>query len=371
MKIAIVADWLTDFGGAERVILRLHKLFPDAPIYTSVFNEKNMAGFGSADIATSFLQKLPGAKEHHQFYILLMPYAFEHFDLSKYDIVISSSHACAKGIITKPETMHICYCHSPMRYLWDNCHEYIKNYNLPWIIKKLAQRPLHKLRLWDKLAADRADHFIANSKNTQKRIKKYYKRDSEVIYPMVDLERFRISKNPGGYFIAVGRLIPYKKFDLIVKVFNELGLPLKIVGTGTEESNLRKKAKKNIEFLGRRNDKETAELLSKAKALIFPQLEDFGITPLEAMACGRPVIAYKKGGALETVTDGKTGIFFNEQSVESLKDAVLKFLKTEKKFDPKEIRRHAEKFSPSVFDKKIIKFIRERWAEFKKQSEPR
>ncbi|MBU1992432.1 MAG: glycosyltransferase [Patescibacteria group bacterium] len=366
MKIAIVADWLTDFGGAERVILRLHNLFPDAGIFTSVLNEKNMENFSDAVIHTSFIQKLPKAKKKHQLYITLMPYAFEHFDLSEYDIVISSSHACAKGVITKPATMHVCYCHSPMRYVWDNCHEYIKQYSLPGIIKKLAEWPLHKLRLWDKLTADRVDYFIANSKNTQRRIKKYYKRDSEVIYPMVNTDRFEVSKKKDNYFIAIGRLIPYKRFDLIVKAFNELEIPIKIIGAGSELPKLKKMAKKNIEFLGRTTDERTAELLKRARALIFPQLEDFGIVPLEAMACGKPVIAFKGGGALETVVDGKTGIFFKEQTVESLKEAIGKFIKTEKEFDPTAIRKHAEKFSPSVFDQKIVNFIRSRWKEFNK-----
>lgn len=366
MKIAIIADWLTDFGGAERVILRLHKLFPNAPIYTSIFNSKTMGGFKDAKIKTSFIQKLPKAIKKHQFYISLMPYAFENFDLSEFDIVISSAHSCAKGVITKPETMHICYCHSPMRYVWDNCHEYIKSYNIPWILKKLAQKPLHNLRLWDKIAADRVDFFIANSKNTKQRIKKYYRRASEVIYPMVDTDRFKISKTKGDYFIAIGRLIPYKKFDLTVATFNKLGLPLKIIGTGGCEEKLKKLAKKNIEFLGRISDEKTAELLSEARALVFPQLEDFGITPLEAMACGIPVIAYKEGGAVETILDGKTGIFFKDQTVESLEKAILEFIKKENKFSRKAIREHAEKFSPSVFDKKIIKFVEDKWAEFNK-----
>jgi glycosyltransferase involved in cell wall biosynthesis len=360
MKVAIIADWLTDFGGAERVILKLHKLFPDAPIFTSVFNKDNMKEFEGADIRTSFLQKIPLAKKKHQMFLSLMPLAFEHFDLSEFDVVISSAHSCAKGVITKPETMHICYCHSPMRYVWDNCHSYIKNYNVPILVKKLAQKPLHKLRLWDKLAADRVDFFIANSATTQQRIKKYYKRESSVIYPMVDLDRFEPARKE-NYFVAIGRLIPYKKFDLTVQTFNKLGLPLKIIGTGIEEEKLKKMAKGNIEFLGRIEDQKASEIIAKAKALIFPQLEDFGITPLEAMACGVPVIAYKKGGATETVTT-KSGVFFKEQTVKSLEKAIKTFLK--KKFSKKEIKAQAQKFSPSVFDKKIIKFIENKWEIF-------
>ncbi|HPU94977.1 MAG TPA: glycosyltransferase, partial [Candidatus Gracilibacteria bacterium] len=240
-RVALVFDWMTNQGGAEKVNLKLHQMFPKAPIFTSIFNaEKIGEGFEDADIRTSFIQKLPFAKEKHQWYLNFMPYAYESFDLSQFDIVISSSHSCSKGIITKPDTMHVCYCHTPMRYLWDDWHSYIRDYKMPSIIKRYAKKKLHRLRMWDKVAADRVDYFIANSKTTQRRIDKYYRRPSTVIHPMINANEYEASSKTKGYFLAVGRLIPYKRFDLIVNTFNTLGLPLKIVGTGIAENDLKK-----------------------------------------------------------------------------------------------------------------------------------
>lgn len=360
-KIALVFDWMTNIGGAEKVNLVLHEMFPDAPIFSSIFNQEELKGFENAEINTSFIQNLPFAKSSHQLYLGLMPYAYELFDLSKYDIVISSSHSCAKGIITKPETMHICYCHTPMRYAWDNWHSYIKEYKMNSFIKKLGKRKLHKLRIWDKLSADRVDFFIANSSTTKKRIEKYYRKPSTIIHPMIEGEKYKISNNKKEYFLAVGRLTPYKKFDIIVKAFNKLELPLKIIGRGVMESDLEKYAKSNIEFLGYVDDNQLRKIYSECEALIFPQLEDFGITPLEAMASGRPVIAFNKGGALDTIIDGKTGIFFKNQNVSSLIKAIESFKKSKKKFNPKEIRQQALKFDKSQFQKKLMTFLEEKW----------
>ncbi len=383
-KIALVFDWMTNPGGAEKVNLVLHKIFPDADIFSSVFNEEKIKGFEEAKITTSFIQKLPFAKKHHQIYLNLMPYAYELFDLSEYDIVISSSHSCSKGIITKPETLHICYCHTPMRYAWDNWQNYIKEYKMPKIIKHFSKKRIHKLRMWDRLSADRVDYFIANSNTTKKRIAKYYNYPSTVIYPMIDVSKYYISKKknrasvkvldekseanlnhnlhaeaPKEYFLAVGRLIPYKKFDLIVETFNKLKLPLKIVGTGISEKELRRKANANIEFLGFVNSKELSKLYSECEALIFPQLEDFGITPLEAMASGRPVIAFNKGGSLDTIIDNKTGIFFNKQTPEAIEKAIEKYKNTS--FNPEFLREHATKFDKKEFEKKIVNYIKEKW----------
>jgi glycosyltransferase involved in cell wall biosynthesis len=366
-KVAIVCDWLTNFAGAERVILKLHKMFPNAPIYTSVFNAKKMPMFKNAVIYTSFLQNFPKAKEKHQWYLKFYPLVFEQFDLSAYDIVISSCHSCSKGIITKPETMHISYCHSPMRYAWDNCHEYLRTYKVPWIIKKFATGMMHKIRMWDRLAADRVDHFVTNSNYVAKRIKKYYKRDAKVIYPMVNTKDYYISKAPKKYYLAVGRFTPYKKFDLIVDTFNELPYKLKIVGTGVQEKELKKKAKKNIEFLGYVSENQLKDLYANAKALIFPQIEDFGITPLEAMASGRPVIAFKAGGALETIKENETGIFFEEQNVLSLKGAILKYEKST--WDSKKIRSHARNFDEQIFEKNFKKYLKEQWRKWEKWRE--
>ncbi len=365
-KIALVFDWMTNMGGAEKVNLKLHKMFPNAPIFTSIYNPQKMKGFEKADIRTSFIQNMPKAKEKHQWYLSMMPYAYELFDLSQYDVVISSSHACAKGIITKPDTMHICYCHSPMRYAWDNWHTYVKEYKMNPLIKKFAKRKLHKLRIWDKSSADRVDYFVANSKTTQARIDKYYRRPSTVIHPMIDINKYEIANKTKGYFLAVGRLIPYKKFDLIVETFNELGLPLKIAGTGIMEDQLKKKANRNIEFLGFVPDEQLKKLYSECEALIFPQLEDFGIIPLEAMASGRPVIAFEKGGALETVVEKETGTFFKKQDPTHLKGAVEKFLKDKKKFDPKKIREHALKFDEESFEKSLSKYLQTKWETFSK-----
>lgn len=355
LKIALVADWLTDQGGAEKVVYALHKIFPSAPIYTSIYNEKNLPQFGEADIRTSFLQKWPFAKKKHQLFLKWMPVAFEQFDLSEFDVIISSSHSCAKGVITKPDAVHICYCHTPMRYVWDDCHRYLKDYPWPSSVKKVAPYLLHHLRLWDRLAADRVDYFISNSNYIGERIKKYYKKDSKTIYPPIDLSGFKVAEGEGSYYLAVGRLIPYKRFDLTVDAFNHLGFPLKVVGDGPEMKRLRRMARSNVEFLGFVSDEKLKELYAGCKAFIFPQVEDFGIAPLEAMACGRPVIAYAEGGALETVKDGVSGVFFNTQTTDALVKAVLKFEK--KKFDKNEVAKSVADFGIERFEKEIRGFV--------------
>ena len=365
LKVAIVCDWLTNFAGAERVIYKMHQMFPNAPIYTSIFNEKKMKAFSNAVIHTSFIQHFPKAKTKHQWYLNFYPIAFEQFDLSGYDVVLSSAHSAAKGIITKPETLHISYCHSPMRYAWDNSHEYIRNYKMPWIVKRFIPKLIHKIRMWDRLAADRVDYFLTNSNYVKKRIKKYYKRDADVIYPMVNVSNFYVSKTKKEYYLAVGRFTPYKKFDLIIDTFNELPYKLKIIGTGVQEKELKAKAKSNIEFLGFVSEEKLKDMYANAKALIFPQIEDFGITPLEAMSSGRPVIAFNQGGALETVIDGKTGVFFKEQNVPHLKAAVEKCENTV--WDSKEIRNHAKKFGSEVFEEKLYKYIEKKYLEWNKK----
>ncbi|MBU1151841.1 glycosyltransferase [Patescibacteria group bacterium] len=365
-KIALVFDWMTTPGGAEKVNLVLHEMFPKAPIFTSIYNPQTLKGFENAGINTSFIQKMPFAKKKHQLYLGMMPYAYELFDLSEFDIVISSSHSCAKGIITKPNTMHVCYCHSPMRYAWDNWHSYIREYKMNPIIKFFAKRHLHKIRLWDRLSADRVDHYIANSSLTKKRIGKYYGKNSKVIHPMVEMKNFETDKKSKGYFLAVGRLIPYKKFDLIVKAFNELKLPIKIAGTGIMEEDLKAMANDNIDFLGYVSDEKLQELYSECEALIFPQVEDFGIIPLEAMASGKPVIAYKEGGALDTIIENKTGIFFTEQNSNNLKKAVQEYLDNKQKFSKQEIIEHAKEFDTETFQKNLINFLEDKWEKFQK-----
>jgi len=360
-RVALVFDWMTTAGGAEKVNLQLHKIFPEADIFTSIYNPEKVKGFESANIKTSFIQKLPFSKTKHQLYLTLMPYAYESFDFRDYDIVISSSHSCAKGIITKVETLHICYCHTPMRYAWDNWQQYIEEYKMNGFLKKIAKKQMHKLRIWDKISAERVDHYIANSKITSKRIKKYYRKNSEIIHPSINSENFHISEKPENYYLAVGRLIPYKKFELIIEAFNKTGLQLKIAGTGVAEEELKAKANSNIEFLGYVSDKKLRELYSNCQALIFPQVEDFGITPLEAMSSGRPVIAYAEGGALDTIIDGKTGILFEEQSPEGLIDALERFQDIKGKLNPTEIKKHADNFDNEKFRDQIVDYIEQKW----------
>jgi glycosyltransferase involved in cell wall biosynthesis len=361
-KIAIVCDWLTDWGGAERVILAMHRLFPEAPIYTSLYNASNLPQFDKVDVRPSYLQRIPGAYRHHQRFIAQMPGAFESFDLSEFDIVLSSSHSFAKGVVTKPETMHVSYCHSPPRYLWDNFHQYVDQYPWPKILKRLViPKILHNLRIWDRAAADRVDLYIANSRFITNRIRKYYRRESTVIYPPVEMSEFEAVEKD-DYFLAVGRLIPYKRFDLIIDTFNELKLPLKVIGLGNQFKTLQKKANDNIEFLGKVPEEELRRYYRYAKALIFPQIEDFGITPVEAMAYGCPVIAYKGGGALETVKDKVSGLFFEEQTVDALKGAVLKFQQSI--FDPYKVREQAETFHEDVFTEALGHYLEEEWAKW-------
>lgn len=365
-KVALVCDWLTNFGGAERVIEQFHLMFPEAPIFTSLYVPEKMSAFKNADVRTSYLQKIPGARYKHQFFLSFYPRVFESFDLSEYDIVISSSHSCAKGVVTKPSTLHICYCHSPMRYAWDGAHQFIKDYPLNSLLKNFIVPPLiHKLRIWDRMSADRVDYYLANSKLVQSRIEKYYRRDSEVLNPPVDTKQWSGSGFDGGYYLAVGRMTPYKRFDLLVEAFNELGDDLVLVGEGPDFERLKGMAKENIRFMGRVSDEELLGVYLGARAFLFPQYEDFGITPLEAMSCGKPVIAYKKGGSLDTVVAGKTGVFFKEQTVDSLLKAINGF--EEKEFDPEVIRKYAEKFGSEIFRERMFDFVNQKWESWQKE----
>lgn len=367
-KLAIVCDWLVSRGGAERVIQTISDMFPHAPVYTSIYDPRMLPEFSERDIKTSFIQKFPLSKRKHYLYLPFMPYVFEQFDLSEYDIVISSSHSCAKGIITKPGTLHVCYCHSPMRYAWDSCHTYFEQYGIPKTFRSRAKKLLHELRMWDKLSAERVDFFIANSQHVKKRIWKYYRKNADIIYPPVETEKFSLARSSGcegRYFLAIGRLTPYKRFDLLVDTFNYLKLPLVIVGTGREETRLKKQASRFITFLGNVSDENLAEIYQKATALVFPQVEDFGIIPLEAMSCGKPVIAFGEGGALETVIPGKTGLFFEKQNLGSLKKTILEFGAL--KWDRGQIRKHAQKFDRKVFESSLNQFIEEKWGIWKQQ----
>lgn len=356
MRVALVHDHLIQHGGAERVLSALQAIWPHAPTYTLYFDAKGMAAdFGHKDIRTSFLQRMPFGKRLFRYSLPLMASATESYDLSEFDVVISSASAFAKGIITHPHTIHICYCHTPTRYLWSDTASYVSELRIPKIVKWALPPILSQLRLWDKAAAERVDLFLANSETVKARIKKYYGKDSTVMHPPVDVERFAISENPKKYYLAGGRLVSYKRFDLVVDVFTKLGIPLKIFGSGPVEGDLRQRAGANVEFLGRVSDEERARLYADAVAFINPQEEDFGITVVESMAAGRPVIAYKKGGAVETVLEGVTGAFFTEQTAEALEECIKNFQAD--KFEPKAIRAHAEKFSTERFRKELLAFV--------------
>lgn len=347
MKIALVHDHLIQDGGAEKVLRVMQNIWPEAPTYALFFHKKNFHDMADKKIHTSFIQNLPLARKKFQWFLPLMPTATESHNLSEYDIVVSSSSAFSKGVITQPGTKHICYCHTPTRYLWSDTHGYISELRAPWWVKALLPPVLSHLRLWDKAAADRVDIFVANSKTVAERIKKYYSRDSIVVHPPVETEKFFISREPKKYFLVGGRLVHYKRYDLIIKTFNRLGLPLKIFGTGPIEATLKKTAKKNIEFLGRISDEERAKLYANCRAFLHPHEEDFGITAVEAMAAGRPVIAMRKGGATETVIEGVTGEFFDEQIWEELADHIIRFDET--KYNPEVIKAHAENFGVERF----------------------
>ncbi|OGB85684.1 hypothetical protein A2994_02925 [candidate division Kazan bacterium RIFCSPLOWO2_01_FULL_48_13] len=366
LKIAIVADWLTNRGGAERVVLALADLFSNADIYTSVFKQQAFPELKNRNVYTSFLQTMLGGKRH-QLWPTLRPRAFEEFNLDNYDIVISSASAEAKGVITKPETLHICYCHTPTRYYWSHYHYYLEHPEygpLNGVVKWMMPKLIHNLRLWDRVAADRVDLFIANSKTTAARIRKYYEANSTVIHPPVDAHRFSISREVDDYYLIVGRQTGYKRTDIAIDAFNRLGWRLLIVGTGPALKKWMMKAKRNVKFLGKVSDAEVARLMSRCQALIFPQEEDAGIVPLEAMAAGRPVIAYAKGGATETVVEGKTGVFFNEQTAASLLSAVKQHSKIN--WRPSAIRDHALLFDTSVFRRKIKNFVSQHYEEYSK-----
>jgi len=358
MRIAIVHDYLNQFGGAERVVAALHELYPDAPIYTSIYDAKRMpANFQKMDIRTSFMQKLPFIFDIFKTYFPVYPFAFERFDLSEYDVILSSSSAFAKGVKKKKGQTHICYCHTPARFLW-RYEDYFKRESIPNFMKNILPLALAPIGKWDLENSKHVDFFIANSETVALRIQKTYGRESVIINPPVESGYFKPSAVDQDYFLVVSRLNTYKRIDIVVEAFNKLDLPLKIIGDGPERRDLLAKSNPNIEFLGRQPDKELARHLAECRALVFPGEEDFGIVPLEAMASGRPVIAYKAGGALETVVDGETGIFFAEQSVNSLVQEIKRFQFLT--FDKQRIRIHAEKFDKENFKRKIKGFVSEK-----------
>lgn len=364
MKTAIVHDWLVNYGGAERVVEQMLLLYPDADIYTLVYDEKKMGKiFPKEKVHTSSLQKIPMAEKLYTKFLSLMPKAFEEFDLTGYDLVIASSSCCAKGVITSPTTPFIAYIHSPMRYAWDLYYDYLKNSGR--LTKFFMKRWIPDIRKWDYISSQRIDTLVANSSYIARRIKKFWNRDAAVVYPPVDTDRLSVSDEAAGdYFVVFSRFVPYKRIDLAISACARLNKKLIVIGSGSQEKELKLLAASckntDIKFTGRISDSEVKAYLQKCRALIFCAEEDFGIIPVEAQACGRPIIAFGKGGALETVVNEKTGVFFEEQSVGSLVKAIEKFEKLDKEntFNPKKIREHAEKFSAENFRKNLSEQIR-------------
>ncbi len=357
MKIALVHEMLVKLGGAERVLKVFSDIFPNSSIYTLVCDDKKTSDwFGDNKIKTSKLQKIYKRFGKLKFLLPKMSGAIEEFDFSDYNLVISSSSAFAHGIKTNGNTKHICYCHSPMRYAWDYTHEYTKNYSP--IKKLLVANILKKIRMWDYKVSDRADLIIANSKHVQKRIKKYWRKDCDVIYPPVNVKKFNANPNHEDYFLIVSALTEFKKIDLAIHAFNKIGRKLVIIGNGGQRKYLESIANDNIEFLGFKDDDVVKEYMENCRAFIFPGEEDFGITPVEAMAAGKPVLAYGYGGVLETVQAGTSGEFFYKPTSDSLIDGLARLLANEDKYDYKEIRKIADGFDEEVFKRKIMNMIK-------------
>lgn len=361
MKVAIVHDWLNQIGGAEEVLSVLKELFPEAPVYTSIYwADKMPALYRSWDIRRSFMDMLPLVKSHHQPFLPLYPLAFENFDLREYDLVISNKSGFCHGVITPPETLHICYCLTPTRYVWDY-PSYVQREGLGKVANVLLAPFIHHLRMWDRLAADRVDHFAAISEAVRRRIAAYYRRESTVIHPPVRTDHLSPSAEHDEYFLIVSRLVPYKRIDLAVEAFNELGLPLVIIGEGRDRQRLEAMAGPEVTFLGRVSAADLRMYLSRCRAFVFPGLEDFGIAPVEALAAGRPVIAFAGGGALDTVKEGVTGTFFYPQTVEALVEAVRRF--DDRKYEPELLVREARHFDTTVFKEKFKAYVAEKWEE--------
>jgi len=368
MKIAIVYDRINKIGGAERVLISLNKIWPEAEFFTAVYNSKTAPFAKKWKINSSFMQYVPLAKTNHELFPWLTPFAFESFDFNQFDIVISITSAEAKGIITQPKTLHICYCLTPTRYLYSHKNHYIQSG--PKALSYPKRFFINKLRIWDQVAATRPDHYISISKTVQKRIKKYYKQDSQIIYPPTDSNSFKPHKtksvNQGpGYFLIVSRLVSYKNIDIAIKAFNRLSLPLKIIGTGSQQRYLKKLAGPTIEFLGKVSDQELLKHYQNATALIFPGVEDFGLTMVEALYCGIPVIGLNQGGASEIVTHGQNGLLFDKLTVSDLARSV-KALDSHS-FKRQQLRSSAIKYSDKTFKQEFENTINKLWASHKKQ----
>jgi glycosyltransferase involved in cell wall biosynthesis len=369
MKTALVHDWLNQIGGAEDVLEKLVELYPTAPIYTSLYWREAMpAHWRQWDIRTSFIDRLPFAQKRQQLYFPFYPMAFEQFDFCDYDLIISNKSGFCHGIITGPETLHICYCLTPTRYVW-RYHQYAEQENLGGLFRTIMPPFLTQLRQWDRLAADRVDHFIAISQTIRQRIAKIYRRKSTIIYPPVDTRRFASAatsiEDIENYYLIVGRLVPYRRIDILIQAFNKMGRPLLIAGSGRDRERLESLAGPTIEFLGRIPDEDLPGLMARCRAFMWPGEEDFGISPIQAMAAGRPVIAYAAGGALETVIPGHTGALFYEQKVEAMIKTVEQF--DERTLNPQVISTFAAQFDTLEFKRKMQQFVEEKLDQRKKE----
>ncbi|WP_298977750.1 glycosyltransferase family 4 protein [uncultured Campylobacter sp.] len=369
MKKALIHDWFSTYAGAEKCVESFTNIWDDFEIYSLIDflkgtdRDKILKG---KRVHTSFIQKLPFAKDKYRNYLPLFPLAIEQFDLSGYDVVLSSSHAVAKGVLTHSNQLHIAYVHTPIRYAWDLYHQYLRESGLDRGLKgMLAKYFLHKIRLWDASTANRVDHYIANSRYIARRIKKTYGKPSDVIYPPVDVDKFTLREAKEEFYLTASRMVPYKKIDLIVEAFSQADKKLLVIGDGPDMAKIKSKAGKNVELLGFADDKMMADLMGRAKAFVFAAEEDFGITPVEAQACGTPVICFGRGGARETVLDGESGLYFMEQNVKELLAAVAKFEQNYDKFEPTKIRENSLKFSRARFEAEIKSYVEKKYEEFK------
>lgn len=353
MKLAIVADWLPTYGGAEHVLEAFRTLWPEAPFFTTVASSEKIGPLAKADVRTvPFMQRLFRMTGRHQWLLPFLPQAIESIDVAGYDVIVSSSHAVGKGVLPPSTAVHVCYCHTPMRYAWEMEAQYLKDFRIRWPLSKLIRSQLSRLRRWDMSTAKRVDHFIANSSETQRRIARVYGRESVIIPPPVEARFFEqpLVKRE-GYFLAIGRLVPYKRFDLLIEIANRLHLPLKIGGTGSDAARLKKMAGPTVEFLGFVPDADVPALYGKASALLFPQLEDAGIVPMEALACGTPVLALKQGGVVDVMQEGITGLLAPEQTVASFSEALKTFQTMQ--WNATVIREHAKKFHENIFRQRM------------------
>ncbi len=369
MKKALIHDWFSTYAGAEKCVESFTDIWDDFEIYSLIDflsgtdRDKILKG---KHAHTSFIQKLPFAKDKYRNYLPLFPLAIEQFDLSSYDVVLSSSHAVAKGVLTHSNQLHIAYVHTPIRYAWDLYHQYLRESGLDRGLKgMLAKYFLHKIRLWDASTANRVDHYVANSRYIARRIQKTYGKPSDVIYPPVDVDKFTLREAKEEFYLTASRMVPYKKIDLIVEAFLQTDKRLLVIGDGPDMAKIKSKASKNIELLGFASDETMADLMGRAKAFVFAAEEDFGITPVEAQACGTPVICFGRGGARETVLDGESGLYFMEQNAKELLAAVAKFEQNYDKFEPAKIRENSLKFSRARFEAEIKSYVEKKYEEFK------